>query len=770
MSEEKSLRVMWLLNHTTARKFEISMLKKIGVNQIFTPKSFPQDQSFRTASIDYSEDASLEIPKDDLAILNATDWYDGVPEATWELANKYFDVIFFLPMNREALDSLSKHFRGIAIWRIYGRDKSASYDLVLNDYIARNGYGGVCIRRMGRRFRFGEAYSHIADTEPPYLRDRRVFLPLGLANAEIKDKWEGKERKIYFVCPEIASSPIYGEIYRNFKKAFEGVPYIVAGAQPISVNDERVLGYVTDDEHAYNMAQSRVMFYHSQEPNHIHYHPFEAIRAGMPLVFMAGGMLDRMGGVGLPGRCKTVVEARRKIEAILAGNQELIQSIRHTQTVLLQSMIPENCEPAWRTGFAQIASSLAEVRAEQAMRPSAARKKRIAVVLPVAYRGGSLRGVQALAHAIHMGSHQSGDAAEVVFLHPDEPFVYSDSDFDNFPKEIKRRPFKWRTLSSEEASRAMRYAGYENWRPASEHYLVPEDGIRNLQDCNLWIIVSHRMIYPILPLKPVVLMMYDFLQRYVDVIPQRYELMFLSAVRSAEKILVTSEFTRKDALQYAGIESKKVSKVPMLAPEFEIKREIIASLDEKDSYFIWTTNSTPHKNHKNSLEALHIYYEEMDGTLDCRVTGVNSRNILVDTNPQTDSVAKLFRENKLLKRRVKWMGELPDSAYRKTLANAKFIWHSGKSDNGTFSVIEGACLNVPALSSDYPAMREIDEQFSLRMAWMDPESPRDMAKKLKMMENNIAARRDMLPSEALLRAQSIGNHAKKYWQEVRACL
>lgn len=113
MSEEKPLRVMWLLNHTTARKFEISMLKKIGVNQIFTPKSFPQDQSFRTASIDYSEDASLEIPKDDLAILNATDWYDGVPEATWELANKYFDVIFFLPMNREALDSLSKHFRGL---------------------------------------------------------------------------------------------------------------------------------------------------------------------------------------------------------------------------------------------------------------------------------------------------------------------------------------------------------------------------------------------------------------------------------------------------------------------------------------------------------------------------------------------------------------------------------------------------------------------------------------------------------------------------------
>jgi glycosyltransferase involved in cell wall biosynthesis len=490
----------------------------------------------------------------------------------------------------------------------------------------------------------------------------------------------------------------------------------------------------------------------------------------MPLVFMAGGMLDRMGGVGLPGRCKTVAEARRKIERILVGDQELIDSIRQTQAVLLRPMVPENCEPAWRAGFAQIASNLAELRAEQAMHPGTARKKRIAVVLPVAYRGGSLRGVQMLAHAIHMGSRQSGEAVDVVFLHPDEPFVYSDSDFDSFPKEIKRRPFKWKTLSAEEARRAMLYAGYKNWRPASEHYLIPEDGIRNIQDCDLWIIVSHRMIYPILPLKPVVLMMYDFLQRYIDVIPQRYELMFLSAVRSAERVLVTSEFTRRDALQYAGIESKKIGKVPMLAPEFEIRRAPAGSQSGKDSYFIWTTNSTPHKNHKNSLEALRIYYEEMEGALDCWVTGVNSRNILVDTNAQIDSIAKLFREDRQLKRRVRWMGELPDSSYRKTLAHAKFIWHSGKSDNGTFSVIEGACLNIPALSSDYPAMREIDEQFSLRMAWMDPESPREMAKQLKIMENNIAERKDMLPSEAKLREQSMENHAKKYWQEVRACL
>jgi len=56
MNKCRPLRVMWLLNHTSARKFEIPMLKSIGLNEIFLPKSFPLDPAFRSASIDWSED------------------------------------------------------------------------------------------------------------------------------------------------------------------------------------------------------------------------------------------------------------------------------------------------------------------------------------------------------------------------------------------------------------------------------------------------------------------------------------------------------------------------------------------------------------------------------------------------------------------------------------------------------------------------------------------------------------------------------------------
>ena len=78
----------------------------------------------------------------------------------------------------------------------------------------------------------------------------------------------------------------------NFFSCFD---YTIGGAQPVQVNDKNVIGFVTREQHEFNMRQHRVMYYHSAEPNHIHYHPFEAVRAGMPLVFMADGMLDSMG-------------------------------------------------------------------------------------------------------------------------------------------------------------------------------------------------------------------------------------------------------------------------------------------------------------------------------------------------------------------------------------------------------------------------------------------------------------------------------------------
>jgi glycosyltransferase involved in cell wall biosynthesis len=742
------------------------MLKAMGIKEIFLPKSFPNDPFFRSASVDWSEDENLSLPSEDLDILNAADWYNGENKSAWEIANKYFKVVFFILHDPRMLINVSKHFRGIVLWRVYGLDESLTYSKIINYYNSES-----CLKQLGSRFVFGEAYDHLADIESPIIKSHRLYLPFGLCNTEVNDKWSGEDKKVLFVCPDIGFNPYYAAIYKQFVADFAGVPYAIGGAQPIHVNDPNVLGFVPGEIHARNMREMRVMFYHSSEPRHIHLHPFEAIGAGMPLVFMAGGILDRFGGANLPGRCKTIREARRKIECILNGDRNLIEAIRKSQVCLLEPMKPENCEAAWRQGFQRISAMLEKAGAVRHDRPGG--KTRIAVLLPIGYRGGTLRGAKLLAHAIELGSQQANQDVEVILAHLEDPASYPDEEFADLPASIKRRPYSWRALGRDEAYRAMTYAGREQAMPSAT-YMAPDDGINQFMDCDLWVVVSDRLEHPLLPVRPYVLMVYDYLQRYEMLLPQAINQQFISVAHAAERVFVTTEFTRQDAIQFAGLPSRKVCKLPMLAPQFSAPQSYARFstdlLREDRSYFLWTTNLAPHKNHENALKALRIYYEQLDGQLECRVTGVNTKKMLKSELPHLKPLREIVNASTALKSQLKFLGELPDMAYQNQLCGSVFLWHAGRIDNGSFSVVEAAHLGVPALSSDYPAMREINTQFGLNLSWMDASDPANMAQQLKRMEIEAIALRERLPGTSQLAAQSVEKLAGAYWQAVRECL
>src|SRR5678815_5844854 len=89
---DQPIRVLWLLNHATLRRFEVGQLRALGISEIYCPKRFPYDEANFSASVDYSLDASLSIPESDLRILNVQDWYTGASEEAWRIANRYFQI------------------------------------------------------------------------------------------------------------------------------------------------------------------------------------------------------------------------------------------------------------------------------------------------------------------------------------------------------------------------------------------------------------------------------------------------------------------------------------------------------------------------------------------------------------------------------------------------------------------------------------------------------------------------------------------------------
>lgn len=758
---ERPLRVMWLLNHTTARQFEVPMLKRIGVREVFLPKRIPADPAFRSASIDWSEDQHLSIPADDLAILNAADWYDDPGREAWEIANKHFDIAFFILLKTAFFRSMTRHFGGAKIWRAYGLPEE-SYSDSLTWRSHREGLL-ASPQALDSRFWFGQAYAHLENRESPYLQKRALFFPAGLPDARLDDKWSGTDKRIFFICPDLGFSTYYQKVYSEFEKTFSGLPYVVGGAQPAPVPDSHVLGFQPSEVHRRNMQELRVMFYHGADPNHVHYHPFEAIRAGMPLVFMAGGLLDKLGGNELPGRCRTQAEARSKIERILNDDRRLIAEIRTSQPQLLEPLMVESCEPSWRSSIRKV---LEELRTDGSpVVDKRGRRKRVAVIVPVKYRGGSLRGAKLLARAIQDGSRAAGDNVEVVFGHLDDSRCYPSEEFTDLPVSIKRRPFRWRMMSYQEASRACVYAGID--QPlVHQLYQAPDDGINQFMDCDLWVIVSDRLELPLLPVRPHVLMVYDYLQRYVPVLEDITSQQFVARAHVAEAVFVTTEFTRGDALQFAGLPAGKVRKVPMLAPDFSGSSSRNASV-RNASYFLWTTNLAPHKNHETAMRALQLYYEDYDGELECRVTGVETGNLLKKDLAHLAALNDILLSSDELKRKFRVEGELSDRVYRRQLNDAAFLWHPGLIDNGTFSVVEAAHFGVPSLSSDYPAMREIDQQFSLNLCWMDADDPDNMARQLKKMETDGAELRQALPSAEKLASQSVDKLSGAYWDVVR---
>lgn len=757
--------VMWLLNHGTLRRFEVAQLRLAGVTRIYTPKRFPYDEGNLSASVDASLDATLELPEDDLSRLNAQDWYDAPDDEAWRIANRSFGIAFvgFFPRQIEAV---LRHFAGVVVIRVFGLARGVTYSALIREHLPLS--TRIAMRDHARRLWFATAYDHLAGIEEPFFADRACFLPVGLSGEDRSAEWQGDDARVFFVCPRIGSSPYFRDVYDRFRRTFGKLPHVIGGAQPVAVDDPAVIGYVPRETHERNMRSLRVMYYHSREPFHVHYHPFEAIQAGMPLVYLAGGILDRFGGTAQPGRCTGETEARRKLERILAGDRALIARIREAQPALLAPMLADNCADAWQAGFARIARS-AEAAA-RAGAPGRARAWRIALIVPVGYRGGSLRGAKLLAEAIAAGSRAAGEPAEVVFGHLDDASVYDEREFRDLPAGVSRRPFRWKTLQRDEARRSVAYAGIDANVEAPQ-YAVPDDGATQFGDCDLWVLVSDRITLPLLPLRPYVMVVYDYLQRYLGFLDPATNHAFLAAQHAAERVIVTTQFTFRDARDYAGLPLARLRRLPMLVPAFDAAAGPQGASEEGGpGYFVWTTNLALHKNHANAAQALAIYYDELDGELECRVTGVDTERLLTADLPHLATLKALRTRSRGFRRRVKILGELPDRAYRRVLAGGRFLWHAGRIDNGTFSVVEAAWLGVPSLSSDYPAMREIAATNELAIEWMASDDPEAMAAALKRMETQAAALAARVPSAERLARNGVSHHAGAYWREVRACL
>jgi len=351
MDHQKNKRILWLLNHTTLRDGEVPMLLRLGF-EVYVPKIIPFDEANQSASVTYAYDSSLSITPGFLKQLNKFDFYNRQwPKSLAKDINQHFSVAI-VAIFPEMVDAVCNAFEGPIFLRIFGLEGDKTYADRFKTMFSKTVFSRI---RKSEGIWMAASIANTIDNEPQWIRRNSVYLPQGLPldYYSHEDKWRGDNNRIFFVCPRINSHPYYNKIYREFKKTFGNLPHIIAGAQPIDVNnDPNVIGFVEQKEYVELFLSSKVMFYHSTEERHLHYHPIEAIAYGLPVIFMSGGVLEFLAKKKLPGCCDTSEEARNKVRRVLDGDAAFIQEVVDSQKLLLQEFDTSYVEKCWRERFA----------------------------------------------------------------------------------------------------------------------------------------------------------------------------------------------------------------------------------------------------------------------------------------------------------------------------------------------------------------------------------------------------------------------------------
>lgn len=730
------------MNHRTLRAFEVPMLVDMGF-EVFCPKKFPYDEGNLSADVTYQFDDTLTIPQDILGTLNQVDLYKEVSKDILEIMNQYFDIVFIGFFPRQ-LKMLVEGFKGVIVMQPFGLSNGLTYTKIITDTLGLNFLEKI--ENLGERFIFGQSYENIAEIECRILRNRSMYLPLGLKDAYVKDEWEGGDKRILFVCPRINTSPYFRNIYLTFKEDFEGFDYVVGGAQPVEVkNDEKVAGFIPDDQYAYNMKHLSVMFYHSREERHVHYHPFEAVKKGMPLIFMSGGILDSMGGKTLPGRCDTIKEARKKIRRIMNGDTVFINRIKKKQGILLERFTYEYCYDKWNGNLDYIQKQIDRVKTDRSEN-TPMEKKKIAVLLSAGYLGGVLDTAIRFVYGLKKGIEESKANAEIVFGYIKDKNFNEDTFRKIEEMDVPTREFEWKYLDAHHIDNIYKIKNYDE-TAAHNQYCVADDGINYFEDCGHIIFIIDRVPEYFYTNRPYSVIVQDYIQRYLPgLMSDQLVDTILDFQRRAETVYVTTLPAKMDCIQFAGIPEDKIKIIPLLLERTKVEKHE----KPKENYFLWSTNIGEHKNHLVLLKALEQYYKN-GGKFKCYITGINTElfNIKKKIKNETSYIRKVrsfISKSKLLTQNLVFKGNMDKKEYYETLENARFLVHPGYTDNGNMSSVDAAFLGVPSISSDYPPMRYYEEVMNLKIRFVPPFDYTEWTETIMRSEKDCDEWRKKLPT------------------------
>lgn len=328
--------ILYLLCHPTLTDFEVPILISKGYGVFLVKKNSFEHVPTSLAERDHEQyDNFLLLDPLEIRILNQIQWYKNDPlnDKVMNILNSHFKMIFItLLTSGPLLNQLIEQFNGTILYRFFGRESNNSYYKLISDYISP---------KVKYIFSYPEVYQHEKMISPHYNEDNSYVIPLGLPNKFVityLNTYRPVNNRLCFICSKIGRNPYYTAIYQRFIKELAMYPYIIVGRDN-TVENPNLKNNLDNMVYLKEVTQSKLLYYHSLEPRHLHYHPLEAIIMGIPVIFHSQSLLSSYLGQSL-GKCYTIEEVHFKMEQILEkDNRELIDQIIMEQNKVIPRLL-----------------------------------------------------------------------------------------------------------------------------------------------------------------------------------------------------------------------------------------------------------------------------------------------------------------------------------------------------------------------------------------------------------------------------------------------
>lgn len=210
-----------------------------------------------------------------------------------------------------------------------------------------------------------------------------------------------------------------------------------------------------------------------------------------------------------------------------------------------------------------------------------------------------------------------------------------------------------------------------------------------------------------------------------------YKKVFQKALQKSEKILVPSNFVKKQLSENYQINREKIVVIPEAVDDALFKRSDLARSDLAKKfnfpYIFYVGNAHPHKN----IEGLIKVY------LQLRTKYKTLKLILAGADHYFwQRIKKKFQQQDIIYK--DWVSDEDLVALYK---NATVFVMPSYEEGFGIPLLEAMSLFCPVVSSSAASLPEVGGDACL---YFDPVSPQDMAEKISMVLNNEELRRDLI--------------------------